>query len=342
MNVDAELFDGRSPVPVPVTVRIEDDQLQVRGQFRDHHYALTSITWPEKTRAGSRILALPDGASLHSRADGAWQALASAAGIRQSRIVGWQQSARHIVLAVLLFAALGAAGYVWGLPWLARTVVTFIPQSIDARLGEQALGQLGDSLLTESRLSAREQTQVRQAWRQAVRRAWPAGDAPDYRLLIRKSQVGPNAFALPGGIIVLTDELVQLGDGDTDMVVGVLAHELGHVIGRHGMRQIVQASLLATLVGMVMGDVNTLATTLPLVLSNLAYTRALEREADIEAIRILQAARIDPAVMVSFFRKIETLSPADSDSSLGILFSTHPGSQERIERFQQASRGLSR
>ena len=70
---------------------------------------------------------------------------------------------------------------------------------------------------------------------------------PAHRIEFRKSRIGPNAFALPGGSIVITDELVALVDGDAAVVTGVLGHELGHVRHRDGMRMLLQASAVGVL-----------------------------------------------------------------------------------------------
>ena len=65
--------------------------------------------------------------------------------------------------------------------------------------------------------------------------------------------IGPNALALPGGSVLLTDALVALARSD-DEILGVLAHELGHVEGRHGLRQAYAAAGFIVAAGMVAGD----------------------------------------------------------------------------------------
>ena len=67
--------------------------------------------------------------------------------------------------------------------------------------------------------------------------------------------IGPNAFALPDGTLVITDELVKLAGGDTEMLVGVLAHEIGHVELEHSLRQLYRAAGMAGLVMLIAGDI---------------------------------------------------------------------------------------
>ena len=111
------------------------------------------------------------------------------------------------------------------------------------------------------------------------------------------TQLGANAFALPGGTIFVTDELLDLLRGRDDVLIGVLGHELGHVEHRHGMRLLAQATALGALSSTLWGDFSALFATLPVLYGQSAYSRDFEREADREAIRLLRANRIRPDVM---------------------------------------------
>src|SRR5438094_7952747 len=80
-----------------------------------------------------------------------------------------------------------------------------------------------------------------------------AGETTPYSLEFRQSFIGANAFALPSGIIVVTDDLVRLSRSD-DEVLGVLAHELGHVKHRHTMRRLLEGSATALIIAGGTGD----------------------------------------------------------------------------------------
>ena len=115
----------------------------------------------------------------------------------------------------------------------------------------------------------------------------------DYPLqvMFRKGgALGPNAFALPDGTIVFTDEMVRLAEHD-DELSAVLAHEIGHVVRRHGMRTIIQDSLLGFLILAITGDItgsSELFIGLPVLLTEMAYSREFEREADQYALAYMQ------------------------------------------------------
>src|SRR5664279_6314679 len=100
----------------------------------------------------------------------------------------------------------------------------------------------------------------------------------------------PNALALPGGIIVITDAMVEAFDNDAEFRA-VMAHELGHVHGRHAVRLVLQDSGLAVLMTALAGDAvgaTVLAVALPSVLLRARYSRQFETEADDYAFATMQ------------------------------------------------------
>jgi predicted Zn-dependent protease len=186
-----------------------------------------------------------------------------------------------------------------------------------------------------SRLSAAEQTRLRTAFERAIAAADGPAASPVH-LEFRSGDIGPNAFALPGGRIVMTDELVSLVDGRQDVIMGVLAHEYGHVRARHGIRMVAQSALLALAMSVVFGDVSSVLAGASRMLGEQAYSRDAEREADAESVRVMRAAGISPRVMVQFF---DVLASKSLGSSRGpaIAFASHPADAERVEFFTRAA-----
>lgn len=330
----AEYFDGRRARAVAVHLACEGDALRIRGDGVDLAVRLDALRWPERTRHGARIAELPDGGSLHCADAPAWDAFARACGRRESWVVRAQQHWRGALASLAATAMLLAALYAWGVPWAARTALPLVPQRVDDAVGAAALASLDEHLLQPSALPAAQREALRTAFAHALA-AQPTGSVPAYRLEFRRSRIGPNALALPGGTIVLTDELVTLVDGDAAVVTGVLAHELGHVRERHGMRLLLQASAVGLLAGAVWGDFSTLLAGVPLLLGQAAYARDAEREADAEAARVLRDAGLSPAVMVAFFEKLAATQGAHD---VGIAFASHPADAQRIAFFRDAQR----
>jgi Zn-dependent protease with chaperone function len=138
---------------------------------------------------------------------------------------------------------------------------------------------------------------------------------------------------------VLTDELAELLADAPDVTTGVLAHELGHVRHRHGMRMVVQASVLAVLTGWLIGDFSSVLAAVPAVLGQQSYARDFEREADDEAIAVLRANRLSPGRMAVLFERLAEWREKQDEESSGVLpiaFADHPADEERTRRFRDA------
>lgn len=156
-----------------------------------------------------------------------------------------------------------------------------------------------------------------------------------------------NAFALPGGKVVIHSSLV-LNAESAEELLGVLAHEITHVEAQHGIRNVIGSAGLYVIAGAIFGDVSGIlavaAGAAPLLLSQ-RYSRGFETESDVEGFKLLQKANINPRGLASFFDKLmkeeESLldNIEDSDTrdvledALGFL-STHPASEARIQKLQ--------
>jgi len=349
VTVIADYFDGLSAQPHAVQLRVQDDRLLIEGQGVSRAVPLRQVQWPERQRHGARIAHLSDGASLHARDNAAWDAWQRSARPHESLAVRLQQSWRGTLAAALVLLMLAAAGYRWGLPAAARGVLAVLPARTDRSIGEAALASMEGRWLRPSALPEAQRLRIAQAFAEAVSHAYPQGDRPAYVLQFRKSRLGPNAFALPGGTIVLTDEMVTLLQGHEDVLVGVLGHELGHVRQRHSMRLVVQTSLLGMVTGIAFGDFSTVLAGVPAVLGGMDYSRDFEREADDEAAAVLRANGQSPLLMVQLFEALERdekrrrNAPATDDKDealerLGIALSSHPADEERKQRFRDAAR----
>ena len=329
----AEYFDGRSARAHAVALRRDGDALAIVGDGVDLRVPLAGVRWPERTRHGVRVAELPGGASLQCADAAAWDDFARRCGRGDGAVVRAQQSWRAVLASLVALVALLAGLYLWGIPAAAQAALRVIPASIDAAVGEVALRSIDEEWMKPSALDAAQQQRLRAAFEQVLA-GQPRGSVPAHRLEFRKSRIGPNAFALPGGTIVLTDELVELVDGDSAVIAGVLAHELGHVRHRDGMRMLIQASAVGVLASVVVGDFNSLLATVPVVLGQSAYSREAERRADAESVRLLRDAGLSPAVMVAFFEKI---AKEQGEHRLGIAFASHPADEERIRFFREAA-----
>lgn len=162
---------------------------------------------------------------------------------------------------------------------------------------------------------------------------------------------GLNAFALPGGVVVINSGLIQRADSANELL-GVLAHEISHVTQRHGVRNIISSAGIVLTAQVLIGDASgllaTLASAAPLLL-NQSYSRDFERDADTHGVALMRAAQIDPSGLETFFQKViahekklqEQVGNEDAAAALKTLaqfVSTHPATEERIERIRKLTR----
>nr|WP_242018904.1 M48 family metallopeptidase [Phaeovibrio sulfidiphilus] len=143
---------------------------------------------------------------------------------------------------------------------------------------------------------------------------------------------GANAFAFPGGPVLLTDQLVQFAQ-DTDphhaldALTGVLAHEVTHVSERHGLRRLFRISGASVTFAVLMGDMGSLLDQVSVLASlvlDRGYSRDFEREADRGAVLLLGAAGYDTEPL----RRL-TAALGEARGGAGRWISTHPGFEER-------------
>ncbi len=145
-----------------------------------------------------------------------------------------------------------------------------------------------------------------------------------------------NAFALPGGQVFITTALLSRFDRE-DQIAGVLAHEIVHVLARHGAQRLAKSELTNGLVGAVAvaSDDATAAQTAAVVgqLVNMRYGREDEIQSDTLGICLMLDAGYDPVAMAEV---MQILAEASSGVSQPEFFSTHPNPDNRIQRIQEA------
>jgi len=339
-------FDGRSARAQAAEIWIAGGELHLHTELAQRRIPLREVQWPERQRHGQRQAQLPEGGLLSASDAAAWDAWAQASGLRDTVTVRWMQSWRHVGLSLLGLVLLIAAGWQWGVPLASDAAVRLMPPALELQIGEQALGYFDRYLLKPSELKPARQAQIRERFEQLLA-AQPGEPPPAHRLNFRSVKgLGPNAFALPGGDIVLTDELVELmGPDGMDSVIGVLAHEMGHVQQRHGLRLAVRASLVGAAAGLVIGDFSSLLAGLPALLAQQSYSRDFEREADEHSRQLMRQAGISPKAMVRFFERLaeyrreknkgKETEGGEEDDTLPISFASHPADAERIRFFSE-------
>ena len=246
----------------------------------------------------------------------------------------WESRLRYVLLALVLTAAALWAAITYGIPALAKEVASVLPPSIETALGRDALAGLDRMLLAPSELPPARQERVRALFSNMVSSIEGAGG---YRLELRSSKrLGANAFALPSGEVVVTDQLVELAQND-DELVAVLAHEIGHLRERHILRRLLQDSATVLLIAAVTGDLTSivsLASALPAILLQAKYSRDFEREADEFALDTMKRHGVPAESFGAILLRMDERRGAAAD--VPDYLSTHPAARERAERSRAA------
>lgn len=213
---------------------------------------------------------------------------------------------------------------------LGDLATKFVPQHLVQTASGSILQQLDTAFLDPTTLDEEQQERIRADFQKIVALAPP--EFADTRLHFRSSSmIGPNAFALPGNDVVLLDELVTFAD-DEDVVLGVLAHELGHVTSRHALRHIMRGTVVVVGVSLLVGAEDSILEEMigfggSIVLAG--HSQNFELEADQQSAGWMRAIGRDPLALARFFQKIEKeCEPYCGD---GGFLSTHPAFKERIK-----------
>jgi Zn-dependent protease with chaperone function len=297
-------------------------------------FRLEDVEISEQLGSQPARVELPDGARLEIADSEAFYAELNNVSGKDQWLHKLESRWSYALLALCLTLALAWVGYIWGIPEGARLAAYAMPLEIDDAIGTEGLELLDEHMLAPSELDMQRQLQLLAEFMSVVE---TVGIQDDYRyqLVFRKGQtLGANALALPGGTIVLTDELVALADDD-DELAAVLAHEVGHIRNRHALRALIQNSVVAGLIIVLTGDASSatsFAAGIPTLLANAGYSREFEYEADAVAREYLLANGIPLDRFAAIILRLDELQEEGPD--VMSLLSTHPEAVERVGDFE--------
>jgi len=345
LSVNAEYFDGRSAKAHAVVLTLAGGVLSVRGETIQRDDGITSLRVSEPMGLAPRLVSYPDGAHCEVRDHAGMNALLAASNFQDSWVVRLQDRWRWAVASVVIAVAAVFAGYHWGVPTVSEWIAYRVPEKILAQLGGGTMRVLDRAIFKPTKLPAERQQALNSAFGRLVA---PGGAKPRYNLLFRNGgAAGANAMALPDGTIVVTDQLIALAAHDEE-IFAVLAHELGHINRRHGLRMLIQGSIVAFVVSWYIGDISSVAAGLPTLVLQARYSRNHEREADEYGAAMLKANGMSARRLADMLAKLEAShrlkaekrekheEQSEKRGGVGDYLASHPATRERIEALNSA------
>lgn len=344
---EGRYFDGVVASCREVRLTIEAASLGIEGSGFTQSVPLNNVILTEAIGSIPRSIRLPDGA-LCETSDRIFVAELErrlGAGSRTTLLRRWEKSLLLVGVALAGTALIIVLFLRFGIPVLARQAAFALPPAVENGMGRESLSML-DRLFTRPtgvRIARREELSA------LFRRIVADSGAPSgCRLEFRTGGViGANALALPSGIVVITDELIDLARND-DEIGAIMAHELGHVRGRHALRNVLQSSTSGLVIATLTGDlvsIASLAATLPATLVEASYSRQFEREADDAALIWMKSAGVPPRRYAEVLGRLQAQLVAKHGGTTGSgkrvrnYLSTHPDTGERIRRILKTSEG---
>jgi predicted Zn-dependent protease len=329
---EAIYFDGRSNHKRRVVLRFHEGiEIVEDGAVADiwPYAAIRRVDGPTGSLRLSSTSALPlarlqvEDAAAAEIAKRHCATLDSGAGERRQtwRIVVWSLAAACSIMGFALY----------GIPYAADRIAPFVPAALERRMGEaldtQVRAMFDGKVCTGAEGQAAF-TQLVDGLKTA------AGMNVDFDAHVLSARV-PNAFALPGGKIYLLDGLLQRAQSP-DEVAGVLAHEIGHVSHRDGVRRLIQTGGTSFLMGLLFGDVTGAGAVIFVgrAMVDASYSRDQEHAADAFAVEVMHRLGRSPKPMGELLLRVA--SPHEK-KSLSIL-AGHPMSEARLAEMTRQDR----
>jgi len=322
-------FDGRSSAPLEATLDFgADGTVRVHGLAQPLAAPLAEVTISDRVGNIVRRISFADGGVFETTDNDAVDRARDAAGLcRGMSAVHWLESRWQFALGSLVAVALISFAFIqWGVPAIANWAAQVLPPAMDSAIGEGSLDVLDRVAFAPSHLSDKRQRRLEARFNAMTA---PLNDGHQYQLALRDGGrgIGANAFALPSGIVVMTDQLVEASKSD-DELVAVLAHEIGHVRGRHALRQLLNAAGVTAMAAALLGDVSSISGVLAAApaLIQARNSREFESEADSFSRQWLRTHGIAES---NFDAILCRIAGGDKDPGTFDFMSSHPATSQR-------------
>ncbi len=217
----------------------------------------------------------------------------------QQKIWKLERTPALILFSVVFVVALGFSTLKWGIPFASKVVAFQLPANTLQNIGQKAEDYIVNDWTGPSKLAQGQQAQIKQEYLSKIAEGRPA------KIIFRDGgRIGANALALPNNTIIVTDQLVEMAHSDQE-ILGVLAHEQGHLVERHSLQQALSSLGFSILLVAVTGDSGDLMTSLPVAILGAKYSRQFEQQADLYALKLMDKKHIEVSHFANFLQRME-------------------------------------
>lgn len=335
MQLEGTILDGISPEHRDCTVIIEDGHITVStSTFQELNWKPADIQSVKSQNGQIRITLLHeqdkgnDPVLILKHTDETLKELEYLTGKRLRPMGGM------LVIPLALGGLIATVALIF---MLVNHIWRFIPSEVDISLGKQ----LKPSLLQQMGGQVVEHRRMQHFLENGIEKLKNPNSPFEYEITIFDHPM-ENAFALPGGQMFISSELIRSSETPEE-ILGILAHEIGHVEKRHGMQNISRAAgvlfVITTSVGIVGGleefEMAEAIVELVAILPMMHYSRKMETEADEIALRKLHRERISAQGIHDFFARMTDGHMGEVEEKIPDWLSSHPASNKRMIMFQQ-------
>lgn len=333
---------------IPAILYLQANSYRLRTDEKSLTGSVNQLTASHRLGNIARKITFPDGSvfeTLDNDAVDSMLANTHRGSVLMALVHKLEQNMILAIFSIFIIAGVVFSSFKWGLPAASHVIAQALPASTNQILSSNVLEFLDKHMLEPSKLSLDEQAEIRQHFIESVIPLYKATDAPNFKLHFRLWPLGedgsiPNAIALPSGDIIVTDRFIELTKTQDEIDI-VLLHEMGHVIERHSLEQVIEGSAIVIVVSMAFGDVSWLADMSIGVGSffiSSFYSRSHETEADKFAYEHSLIAKINPESLGHILIRMEQdmantdisqLKNDNDENKLSGYFSSHPRSTER-------------
>jgi Zn-dependent protease with chaperone function len=339
--MEAIYYDGKTSQPYDAQVSLSGNTMTISYENGQTIWAISQIDYSSFTGKGKTMikygefphqyLEFPLDSSLFvalenylpKRREGFWAFANELAG----------SGFRGVLIGSAIFISITAGFYFLLLPKIAEYVATKIPVSTEVEMGKQFY----DSFVGDMEID-KDKTKLLNDFAKKIdfQTKYPLKFT-----VVKSEQV--NAFALPGGNIVVFDAILEKIKSPEELVA-LLSHEATHVKERHSLKGLARNLAGSMVVSVIIGDMTTIGNIMVSQANNiyqLGFTREMEKEADLEGLEIMYHNKLDPKGMVNLMERLQAEEKKMGVDKMPRYLNSHPMTKERIEYISKESKGHS-